>query len=878
MNSPAFDPPDLETMNRLLPAFEFKAVIASNKYGAVYFARQRSLERDVAIKFLAPSVSESSGFRQSFETTARMMAKLNHPNLIGVYDSGFVEGMLYFVMEFVPGKSLDRSSRGQQVQTTQAVRLVSGICDGLAHAQDHGIVHGNLNPANILLNQKAEPKIGNFGFAHPMEAAAGSETASCYTAPEVSADPASADSRADVYSLGAILYELVTAKPQRPDAAPPSGLSNCGTELDAIWRKATDPDPSRRFPDMRAFHKALGDFLIGSQKSNAKAAPAAPGAPGAVGAVGRPPLAALQMPVQKHPPKKRIHTGLLVQLAILAGLMAATPVIWKKLEKSRDDKARAEREARVQEADAKRNAFDEEIRRAQENSRRNKKPEPVKPALPDPEPVKETPAESLARLRDALAAGDRTEMPGGSVHQGDNDYFLVAKPMSWPEAAAFSEQHGGHLAIPNPSADLTWLVANVSNSEAVWIGAARSGARDWSLADGSPWKPAKEPDGTGAFVAVDKSGFLRAAGPKQRLPFIIQWHRDGTNPGKTATLLARTGESLGKAAPFYPPGTLASGNRNYLFVARPMMWRDAVDLAATSGGHLAVPSGSEEIAVISEITGDLSADDGIWLGAFRKGAQWIWITGEPWTSAKWAAGSANDSPDSALIVRPGKGWDARNLSELSSGFIIEWSSDRKSKPGSATETPGMEISTLTTRAKDLVLAADRKRSEKLAANARKVSWDLDMYLRNLPKSDLSMWEPQVTRLKNCAVNNRVPTAIPRSTGIRLSEKMAKIAGDGAIQQGKIDEEFLVDAEKVRIAYIVKLRDALAQAERSGQRTLTQSLGEALETAANLADWLRSFDVVPKPENPVPGQMENKPRAPRETAIKPAPLDGDSFVE
>jgi serine/threonine protein kinase len=875
MNSPAFDAPDLETMNRRLPAFEFKAVIASNEYGAVYFARQRSLERDVAIKFLAPSVSESSGFRQSFESTARMMAKLNHPNLIGVYDSGFVEGMLYFVMEFVPGKSLDHSSRGQQVQTTQAVRLVSGICDGLAHAQDHGIVHGNVNPANILLNQKAEPKIGNFGFAHPKEAAADSESASCYTAPEVSTNPASADSRADIYSVGAILYELVTAKPHGPGAAPPSGLSNCGAELDSIWRQATDRDPSRRFSNMRAFHKALGDFLNASQKSKAKAGPAAPGAPGAA---VRPPLAALQMPVQKLPPKKRIHPGLIVQLAILVGLMIATPVIWKKLEKSRDDKARAEREARVKEADAKRDAFDEELRRAQEEARRNKKPVPVKPTLPEPEPAKETPAESLARLRDALASGDRTEMPGGSVHQGDNDYFLVAETMSWPEAAAFADQHGGHLAIPNPSADLTWLVANVSNSEAVWIGAARSGARDWSLADGSQWKPAKEPNGTGAFVAVDKSGFLRAAGPKQRLPFIIQWHRDGTNPGKLAALLARTGESLGKSAPSYPPGTIAAGNRNFLFVARPMMWREAVDLAATSGGHLAVASEPEEIAVVSEITNDLNADDGIWLGGFRKGEQWIWITGEPWKTAKWAAGSSNDSPDSALIVRPGKGWDARNLSEISSGFIIEWSNDRKSKPGSATGTPNVEISTLTGRAKELILAADRKRSEKLAANARKVSWDLDIYLRNLPKSDLSIWETHVSRLKNCAVNNRLPASIPRSSGIRLSENMAKIAEDGAIQQGKIDEEFLVDAEKVRIAYIVKLRDALAQAERSGQRTLVQSLGEALENAANLADWLRSFDVVPKPENPVPGKTENKPRAPRDTEIKPVPRGGDSFVE
>ena len=830
MNHPTFEAPPLETMNRLLPAFEFTALLASNALSAVYFAKQRSLDRDVAIKVLAPHVSEAAEFRSSFETTARTMARLNHPNLIRVYDSGFVERMIYFVMEFVPGKSLEHSSRGQQVEFKQAVRLALELCDGLAHAHDHGIVHGDLNPTHILLNQKAEPKIGNFGFSHPADGA-------------TTGGPTSAmDPHADIHSVGAILYQLVTGKTHTPDAAAPSSLTRNAAGLDAIWRKATHPDPSKRYADMRSFHKALAGSLETSRPATAAVAP------GAANPAARPPLASFQPPVHAATSRKKagINPGTIIQLVILASLIFATPVIWKKLEKSRDEKAQKERDERAQVARAKQQAFDDELRIAQEKSRAAKKTAPAN-HLPKPQAKQETPGESLERLRDSLLSGNRSEMPLGSVQQGESHYFLATKSMSWPEAASFAELHGGHLAIPSGTADLTWLVGNVAYNDAVWIGAARNGPQEWSLVDGSKWKPAKTPDGAGAFLAVDKLGFLRAAGPKQSLPFIIQWHRDGSNPGKLSALLAKTRDSLGQTSPYFPPGTLALNDRRYLFVARPISWREAVDLAETSGGHLTVVSATEEMSGISQITTDFSAADGVWLGGFNKGDQWLWITGEPWKSAKWAEDASNESPDSALILHPGKGWDSLNISALSSGFIIEWSNDRKSKP--TTGNPSTEISTLATRAKDLIVTAERKRSEKLAANARKVSWDLDTYLRNLPKSDQSVWTQHVARIKNSVVNNRVLSTIPKSTGIQLSEKMAKIAQDGAIQQDKIDAAFLLEAERVRIAFITKLKESLVQAEKAGQRAVARTIDEQLDNTANLAEWLRSQDIEPKPANP-----------------------------
>ncbi len=580
MNPPAFAVPDLETMNRLLPAFEFKALISSNDYGAVFMARQRSLERDVAIKILSPLVSGSSGFRKSFETTARMMAKLNHPNLIGVYDSGFVSGMLFFVMEFVPGKSLEHSSKGKQVEKSQTLRLVGGICDGLAHAQDHGIVHGNLTPANILLNRKAEPKIGNFGFSHSEEENRTTSSPSPYTAPESANPKPGSGAKADIFAAGAILYELLTGRPHSPDAPPPSTLSKCGTEIDAIWKQATHPDPARRFADMRALHKAL----TGMPDSAPRAA-ATPLAPAAPGPAVRPPGPSFQAPVQRPAPRKKNHTGVIVQLIILVGLMVATPSIWKKLQDNRDRKAKQERDARAQMAEAERNAYDEDIRKAQEEAR--------------------------------LAKANKSRQ----------------------------------IALPNKESRV-------------------------SSADGMD-SPTSGDDGSSPEEDADTG--------------------TGTSPRDT--------------------------------------------------------------------------------------------------------GGANAS-------------DA-----------------------------------LTIKAKELIVAADRKRTEKLAANMRKFSWDLDIYLRNLPKSDQSVWSAHILRLKNSAANNRLPDSVPRSSGIQLSEKMAKIAQDGAAMQDKIDAEFLTETERIRTAYINRLRDSISQAEKAGQSTTAASLTESLENAADAAGWLDSFGVEAKPENP-----------------------------
>jgi serine/threonine protein kinase len=314
----------LEELGTLLPAYSFDHLIAQGGMGAVYKARQKSLDRDVAIKILPPELGADAIFRRSFETEARAMARLNHPNLIAVYDSGEAGGLLYIVMEYVPGKSLYHSAYGMRVDPVQAAELMIGVCRGLAHAHEHGILHRDIKPANILLTPKTEPKIGDFGLAQPMGAeGAGLVMGTAgYTAPEVMRDPGSADHRADLYAVGVILYELLTGERQRPDSFPPSVLGAGDSELDQIWQRATNPNPGMRYPDGHAF---ASDLVMWMKRQPMKIdhthlRPATHTAPPL-----RRPAARQTAPAVR----RRSPFGKILRLLLLAGLVVAGHYVWK---------------------------------------------------------------------------------------------------------------------------------------------------------------------------------------------------------------------------------------------------------------------------------------------------------------------------------------------------------------------------------------------------------------------------------------------------------------------------------------------------------------------------------------------------------------------
>lgn len=302
-------------MAGLLPFLEIQAFIAQGGMGAVYKGRQRSLDRAVAVKVLPRELGADPMFHESFETEAKAMARLNHPNLIGVYDFGTVEGMPYIVMEYVHGKSLFHSALNKRIEPREAVRIAVGICRGLAHAHENGVIHRDIKPANILLTPKAEPKIGDFGLARPAESDGPGLMMGTpgYTAPEILRDPEQADARADLYAVGVILHELLTGQPPGTSAGQPPPTGNL--RLDALWRKATQDDPARRYASAAEMADALEGWLR-------TAGPVMAGPPPAVPAAGA--VSGVRKPLQgKQRAGAGAHHSLIRNLLIIAALLIA---------------------------------------------------------------------------------------------------------------------------------------------------------------------------------------------------------------------------------------------------------------------------------------------------------------------------------------------------------------------------------------------------------------------------------------------------------------------------------------------------------------------------------------------------------------------------
>lgn len=263
-----FNAPTVEELQGFFPAYEMESFIAQGRTGAVYRARQRSLDREVAIKILPRQMDSGQSSRESFEEEAKTMAQLNDVNLIGIYDYGEVEAISYVVMEYVEGAPLLEVAHEQPLESAEAAHLVYGICKGLAHAHESGIVHRDLRPANILLDSERNPKVGNFGLVNSFESNAAGDSvskASAYIAPEVLSDFTMVDKRSDIFSVGVILYELLTGElPGMPYEAEP-GRCTMDPYFDRIIWRATHPQLEMRYEDVEIMSTDL-EPLLGRQR------------------------------------------------------------------------------------------------------------------------------------------------------------------------------------------------------------------------------------------------------------------------------------------------------------------------------------------------------------------------------------------------------------------------------------------------------------------------------------------------------------------------------------------------------------------------------------------------------------------------------------
>jgi serine/threonine protein kinase len=251
----SFQPPSVLEMARMFPQLEILGFIGKGGMGAVYKARQPALDRLVALKILPPQVASGPGFAERFNREARALARLSHPNIIGVHEFGQVQGLPFFIMEFVDGLNLRQLERAGRLSSREALHIVPQICDALQFAHDEGIVHRDIKPENILLDKKGRVKIADFGIAKIMgsEAEMGiTETREAigtpqYMAPEQAERPETVDHRADIFSLGVVFYEMLTGELPLGKFAPPSRTVEVDVRLDAVVLRALEKEPDRRY-------------------------------------------------------------------------------------------------------------------------------------------------------------------------------------------------------------------------------------------------------------------------------------------------------------------------------------------------------------------------------------------------------------------------------------------------------------------------------------------------------------------------------------------------------------------------------------------------------------------------------------------------------
>jgi len=255
---PAVAPPPVAEIAGLFPQVEILEVLGRGGMGAVYKARQPHLDRFVALKILlrrGPSGEPDSGFAERFTREARALARLNHPNIVAVYDFGQAGGYSFLLMEYVEGVTLRQLLQRGKLAPEQALDIVPQICEALQFAHQQGVIHRDIKPENILLNKEGRVKIGDFGIAKiggPAAPAGLTQEQQVigtphYMAPEQVEKPQSVDHRADIYSLGVVFYEMLTGELPLGKFAPPSHKSWADSRLDQVVLHALEKEPERRY-------------------------------------------------------------------------------------------------------------------------------------------------------------------------------------------------------------------------------------------------------------------------------------------------------------------------------------------------------------------------------------------------------------------------------------------------------------------------------------------------------------------------------------------------------------------------------------------------------------------------------------------------------
>ena len=252
-----FIPPRPSILAGQFPQLEIIELLGQGGMGAVYKARQKQLDRLVALKILPPEISQTEAFAERFTREARSLARLSHPRIVSVYDFGRTqEGLYYFIMEFIDGTDLRHVIQSGALSATEALAIVPQICEALQFAHEEGIVHRDVKPENILLDKKGRVKIADFGLAKLLDKPATIYTLTQagqrmgtphYMAPEQIEHPGQVDHRADIYSLGVVFYEMLTGELPLGRFPLPSQKVQVDVRLDKVVLHSLEKEPERRY-------------------------------------------------------------------------------------------------------------------------------------------------------------------------------------------------------------------------------------------------------------------------------------------------------------------------------------------------------------------------------------------------------------------------------------------------------------------------------------------------------------------------------------------------------------------------------------------------------------------------------------------------------
>jgi eukaryotic-like serine/threonine-protein kinase len=267
-----------------VPGYEVLGLLGSGGMGVVYKARDVRLKRLVALKMILTGPHARPQELARFRGEAEAVARLQHPNVVQIYEVGEHDGRPYLALEYVAGGSLAERLGGKPQPADEAARLVQALALAVHAAHERGIVHRDLKPANVLVAEDGTPKVSDFGLAKRLGEAGQTQTGAVLGTPSYMApEQALGDSRCigphtDVHALGALLYELLTGRPpfegatlfetleqvREHEPLPPGRLRpDLPRDLDTICRKCLEKEPARRYPSARALADDLGRYLGG---------------------------------------------------------------------------------------------------------------------------------------------------------------------------------------------------------------------------------------------------------------------------------------------------------------------------------------------------------------------------------------------------------------------------------------------------------------------------------------------------------------------------------------------------------------------------------------------------------------------------------------